>query len=187
MLQKLPQGGQRLAQFLLGFGGGVGPQNPQGRLIALNGAGAYLCFLLADGGNEGVQLLPMLSQRLFAGLVNAVIQRGAGLFQRLSNVGQHFQLGFHPAAEGVLNHLAAALFPDTLGRAVRFQFIGKVGLQQVFVQRGLFPEGAQLLLCAGLRRLGFLRQLPQLLVFLRELGENLPQIDGRSGGGYGIV
>ena len=69
---------------------------------------------------------------------------------------------------------------------MRFQFIGKVGLQQVFVQRGLFPEGAQLLLCAGLRRLGLLRQLPQLLVFLRELGENLPQIDGRSGGLHGI-
>lgn len=87
----------------------------------------------------------MLGKLLLAGFVDAIVQRGAGLFQSLGDIGQDFQLGFHPAAEGVFQSRPAARFPDLLGGAVGFQLVSQIGLQQVSVQRGLFPESLQLL------------------------------------------
>eukprot|EP00975_Prorocentrum_lima_P034468 7245958-Prorocentrum_lima.AAC.1 len=63
----------------------------------------------------------MLGKLLLAGFVDAIVQRGAGLFQSLGDIGQDFQLGFHPAAEGVFQSRPAALLPDLLGGAVGFQ------------------------------------------------------------------
>ena len=139
-----------------------------------------------NSGDEVLQLLPVPGQRLLIG-VNTVIQRGAGLFQGLRDSRENIQLALHPAAERALHGLPAALAAGLLCGAVGLQLIGKIALQQVFVQGRLFPECLQLLCCAGLRGLGLFSQPPQLGVLLRELCQHLPQIDGRSGGGYGIV
>jgi len=128
----------------------------------------------------------MLGKLLLAGFVDAIVQRGAGLFQSLGDIGQDFQLGFHPAAEGVFQSRPAALLPDLLGGAVGFQLVSQIGLQQVSVQRGLFPESLQFLGSAGLGGLGLFGQPPQLCVFLGKLGKDLSQVDGGLGGLYRI-
>ena len=131
--QELPQGVKGFTQFRLSLGGGVGPEDPQSGFIALDGAGADLRFSLADGSDEGVQLLPMLGKLLLAGFVDAIVQRGAGLFQSLGDIGQDFQLGFHPAAEGVFQSCPAALLPDLLGGAVGFQFVSQIEIGRAHV------------------------------------------------------
>ena len=60
---QLPQGLQRLVQFLAGPGGGVGPQDAQGALIGAGGAGA-------DGGLPVPDLLDGLVQ------VGAALRKG---------------------------------------------------------------------------------------------------------------